>query len=192
MLPPTGPEEVGGLPAGIALIHHFANTEDLRAFAAHGRRLEPHDGLASPADLERWLCEHDLLEPGATCDQDHLARARTLRTALRLTLRQDGEAGEIPLDFSFGVTVSASGAGLVSPGDPVTAALARIVIAAVTATADGTWRRLRMCPAQDCQWVFYDRSRPGKARWCSPQLCGNRMKTQAYRRRVTDPVQRRS
>ncbi|WP_425288558.1 CGNR zinc finger domain-containing protein [Streptomyces melanosporofaciens] len=37
-----------------------------------------------------------------------------------------------------------------------------------------------MCPP-DCQWVHYDNSRPGRARWCSPQLCGNRTKTQAYR-----------
>ncbi|MFD0499896.1 CGNR zinc finger domain-containing protein [Streptomyces rhizosphaericus] len=35
----------------------------------------------------------------------------------------------------------------------------------------------------DCQWVFYDNSGPGRAQWCSPQLCGNRAKTQAYRRR---------
>ncbi|MGP3944789.1 CGNR zinc finger domain-containing protein [Streptomyces sp. 6N106] len=39
-----------------------------------------------------------------------------------------------------------------------------------------------MCPP-DCQWVHYDNSRPGRARWCSPQLRGNRTKTQAYRRR---------
>lgn len=119
MLPPARPEEVTDLPAGIALLHQFANSEDLRSFVVHGRRLVAHDALATPGDLGRWLGEHDLLPSGQ----------------------------------------------------------------AVTATADGSWRRLRMCPAPDCQWVFYDRSRPGRARWCSPRLCGNRMKTQAYRRR---------
>jgi predicted RNA-binding Zn ribbon-like protein len=184
MLPPTRPEEVTGLPTGIALIHRFVNTEDLRSFVVHGRRLRPHDALTTPDALARWLREHDLLEPGEVCDQDHLARARALREALRGALRQEDEQAGAPLDFSFGVTVSAGrGAELAISADPATAALARIVIAAVTATADGTWRRLRMCPAQDCQWVFYDQSRPGRARWCSPRLCGNRMKTQAYRRR---------
>ncbi len=64
-------------------------------------------------------------------------------------------------------------------------ALAHIVMSALTATVKGTWHRLRMCPAPDCQWVFYDNSRPGRAKWRSPQLCGNRAKTQAYRRRQT-------
>ncbi|WP_413803809.1 CGNR zinc finger domain-containing protein [Streptomyces iranensis] len=58
-------------------------------------------------------------------------------------------------------------------------------MSALTATVKGTWHRLRMCPAPDCQWVFYDNSRPGRAKWRSPQLCGNRAKTQAYRRRQT-------
>lgn len=184
MLPPTRPEEVTGLPAGIGLIHHFVNTDDLRGFVVHGQRLKAHDTLTTTADLERWLREHDLLGPGEACDQRDLARARALREALRAALRQEEEACEVPLDFSFSVSLATGrGAGLVTSADPVTAALAQIVVAAVMATASGTWQRLRMCPAQDCQWVFYDQSRPGRARWCSPQLCGNRMKTQAYRRR---------
>ncbi|MFD1931694.1 CGNR zinc finger domain-containing protein [Nonomuraea mangrovi] len=183
MLPPARPEEVTDLPEDIALLHHFANTEDLRGFVAHGQRLTAHDVLATPADLERWLREHDLLGPGEPVGDAHLARAHALRAALRDALRQDGEAGEVLLDFPWQVKLTALGAQPVVCGDPVTTALARIVVAALTVTANGTWHRLKMCPASDCQWVFYDRSRPGRARWCSPLLCGNRMKTQAYRRR---------
>jgi predicted RNA-binding Zn ribbon-like protein len=183
MLPPNKPEEVSGLPPGIALIHQFVNTEDLRTYTAHGRRLEARDGLPTPSDLARWLREHDLAAPGAVTET-HLARARALRTALRAALCQDGEDAEVLPGYSFDVKLAARrGADLVISADPVTTALARIVVAAVIATADGTWHRLRMCPAPDCQWVFYDQSRPGRARWCSPRLCGNRMKTQAYRRR---------
>ncbi|MEU0569935.1 CGNR zinc finger domain-containing protein [Nonomuraea sp. NPDC005983] len=201
MLPPARPEDVTGLPPGIALLHQFANTEDRRGFTTHGRRLEAHDALATPADLERWLREHDLLPPGVEVGQAHLTRAHTLRAALRASLRQDadddagadsggsaqgGEGGTVLLDFPFAVRLTAGhGADLVVSADPATTALARIAMAALTATADGTWHRLRMCPAPDCQWVFYDQSRPGRARWCSPRLCGNRMKTQAYRRRST-------
>ncbi|XVQ11571.1 CGNR zinc finger domain-containing protein [Spirillospora sp. CA-255316] len=180
MLPPAKPEEVTGLPDGVALIHHFANTDDRRAFVAHGRRLEANDSLATPADLERWLREHDLLGPDGVADHTHLARAHDLRAALRQALC---EHGEVLLDFPLKVKLTARGAELVVLGDPVTVALGQIAAVAVTATADGTWQRLRVCPAPDCQWVFYDQSRPGRARWCSPHLCGNRMKTQAYRRR---------
>lgn len=180
MLPPAKPEEVTGLPDGVALIHHFANTDDQRAFVVHGRRLEAQDSLATPADLEGWLREHDLLGPDEVADHTDLTRAHDLRAALRQALR---EHDEVMLGFVLTVRLTAGGAELVVLGDPVSAALGRIAALAVTATAAGTWQRLRICPAPDCQWVFYDQSRPGRARWCSPHLCGNRMKKQAHRRR---------
>ncbi|GAA2300410.1 CGNR zinc finger domain-containing protein [Streptomyces violaceusniger] len=194
MLPPTRAEDVEGLPEGIALLHHFANTEDRRGFVAHGRRLTGHDALATPGDLERWLRDHHLLvgdTPDTRARQGHLTRARELRTALRAVLRQDpegdegdGQGGDAVVGYSFHVTLTAGhGAHLTIAADPVDTALAHIVMSALTATVNGTWHRLRMCPAPDCQWVFYDNSRPGRAKWCSPQLCGNRAKTQAYRRR---------
>jgi hypothetical protein len=144
MLPPVRPEEVTGLPGGIALIHHFANTDDRRAFVVHGRRLEANEGLATPADLERWLCTHDLLGPDGVADHTRLARAHDLRAALRQALC---DQGEVRLDFPLEVRLTARGAEMVVPGDPVTVALGQIAVAAVTAMADGTWQRLRVCPA---------------------------------------------
>ena len=49
--------------------------------------------------------------------------------------------------------------------------------------SDGTWSRLKVCAADDCRWIFYDRTKPGRGRWCEPELCGNRVKTRAYRER---------
>jgi predicted RNA-binding Zn ribbon-like protein len=55
---------------------------------------------------------------------------------------------------------------------------------------DGTWGRLKAC--RNCHWSFYDRSPNRSATWCSMQLCGNRTKTRAYRRRKsTSRVDRR-
>ncbi len=160
------------------------------------RRGGPRGGTcwATPGDLERWLRDHHLLvgdTPDTRAHQGHLTRARELRTALRAVLRQDpegdegdGQGGDAVVGYSFHVTLTAGhGAHLTIAADPVDTALAHIVMSALTATVNGTWHRLRMCPAPDCQWVFYDNSRPGRAKWCSPQLCGNRAKTQAYRRR---------
>jgi predicted RNA-binding Zn ribbon-like protein len=40
-----------------------------------------------------------------------------------------------------------------------------------------------------CQWLFYDRSRNRSAVWCQMAVCGNRIKTKAYReRRETRPA----
>ena len=49
------------------------------------------------------------------------------------------------------------------------------------AQADGTWRRMKACPA--CGWAFYDRSRNRSRTWCTMAICGNRAKARSYRAR---------
>jgi predicted RNA-binding Zn ribbon-like protein len=60
----------------------------------------------------------------------------------------------------------------------------RLVSIAVGAMLDGSWGRLKAC--RNCRWAFFDESKNRSARWCSMQLCGNRLKTRAYRRRKRD------
>jgi predicted RNA-binding Zn ribbon-like protein len=59
-----------------------------------------------------------------------------------------------------------------------------IVAVAFAAMLDGNWRRLKAC--RNCHWSFYDYSPNRSATWCSMQLCGNRKKTRAYRRRKAE------
>ncbi len=66
---------------------------------------------------------------------------------------------------------------LVAEGDAIDA-VAGVVLGAML---DGTWGRLKAC--RNCRWSFYDYSPNRSATWCSMQLCGNRTKTRAYRRR---------
>ena len=44
--------------------------------------------------------------------------------------------------------------------------------------ADLDRKRIRKCPT--CVLHFFDTSKKGKRRWCSMQLCGNRLKVAAY------------
>lgn len=37
-------------------------------------------------------------------------------------------------------------------------------------------RAIRVCPGDDCGWVFVDRSRNGRRRWCQMKTCGTRAK----------------
>jgi predicted RNA-binding Zn ribbon-like protein len=117
---------------------------------------------------------------------DELARARELREALRaLALANNG----FPLDpAAVGVLNAAAGRlslelsadghlGVCADGDE----LDRIVAVALAAMLDGSWERLKAC--RNCRWSFYDYSPNRSATWCSMQLCGNRKKTRAYRRR---------
>lgn len=43
--------------------------------------------------------------------------------------------------------------------------------------------RLRVCAAKDCGWLFLDRSKNGKRRWCDMADCGNREKQRLFQAR---------
>lgn len=44
--------------------------------------------------------------------------------------------------------------------------------------------RVRICAGAGCGWLFLDRSKAGRRRWCTMASCGNRVKVRSYRRRV--------
>jgi len=192
-LPPAGPDDVAGLPADVALAHAFVNSLDLRAYRVHGRRMQSSDAWDTPQALGRWLREHRLLTGEAPVSAADLSHARRLRVVLRDSTRQPppgdaaGRADDVATTLTGFPLLASAGPGtgirLTSPGQGVDAALARILITAVNLSARGLWARLKMCPATDCQWIFFDRSRPGRGRWCSPDLCGNRLKKRSYRQR---------
>jgi predicted RNA-binding Zn ribbon-like protein len=62
-------------------------------------------------------------------------------------------------------------------------ALGRLVAIAFLAGLDGTWAHLKECAGEDCNAVFYDRSKNHSGRWCSMSACGNRAKVRAWRER---------
>jgi CGNR zinc finger/Putative stress-induced transcription regulator len=78
--------------------------------------------------------------------------------------------------------------GLAAAGSGVPAALARILLIAADSATLGTWSRLKVCSADDCQWAFYDRSPTRSGCWCTMRLCGSRAKSRAYRRRAATPA----
>jgi predicted RNA-binding Zn ribbon-like protein len=128
--------------------------------------------------LPEWLDERGLA--------GELERARTLREALRaLVLANNGAAVDQPaLELVNGAAERLSlrvgpDAGLHVGGGRD--ALDGVVSIALGAMLDGTWPRLKAC--RNCCWSFYDYSPNRSATWCSMQLCGNRTKTRAYRRR---------
>src|ERR671917_17466 len=65
------------------------------------------------------------------------------------------------------------------------AARGRMLAIVAHAQSEGTWDRLKSCPADNCRWAFYDRSRNRSAVWCNMAVCGNRAKVRSYRERHT-------
>jgi predicted RNA-binding Zn ribbon-like protein len=181
---------IGQAPGALATVQAFVNTLDIE---------QGTDKLDRPAALDRWLAETGLHQAGtrgaAATGPADLRRAIELREALRGVLRSHvtGEQpagparslGRIAADLAARFDVGADGQIRLAPaaGTGPSAALAGILLIAADATADGTWRRLKACSADDCHWAFYDRSPTRNGSWCSMQVCGSRAKSRAYRER---------
>ena len=88
--------------------------------------------------------------------------------------------GEFPLVICLGV---GSGPELVSGEGGAKGALGTILAGVVVASSKGTWARMKICAAEDCQWAYYDHSKSRTGRWCAMETCGNRHKTRKYRRK---------
>ena len=127
--------------------------------------------------LPAWLEEHGV----AASDLD---RAVELREALRALLRVNNDGGAAP-EAAAVVNAAARDVRVELRGDSVVLAgadsLAEVTAIALTAMLDGSWKRLKVC--RKCEWSFYDTSKNRSGSWCSMQLCGNRLKTRAYRSR---------
>jgi predicted RNA-binding Zn ribbon-like protein len=175
----------------LALLADFLNTRDERVFGEHGGKpISDRDLLQRPRDLGRWLASHGLAPPSTRVSAADLALACRLRDGLRDLLAADDQSIASPGDLAavaseLSLTVDFIGAEpvLLRVDSPPRAALAQLLAACVTAEAQGRWARLKMCSADDCNWVFYDTSRNRLGRWCAMDVCGNRVKTSRYRAR---------
>lgn len=169
-------------PGSLRLVEEFVNTRE-----------EDVEGLRTPGDLARWCAAHGIAGTDVEVDDAALERAVGVREALRaLLFANNGH----PLDTNaigtlndFAATVphrlrfDAHGSQLEPAGRTVDAALARILLVAHEAMADGTWARLKACRQHTCGWAFYDSSKNHSAAWCSMRVCGNRQKARRYRTR---------
>ena len=185
---------IGQAPGELAIVQAFVNTLDIE---------EQTEELASAAGLQRWLSAAGL--PAGPVTRADLAAAIELREALRGVLRGHvrpasghtagpdaaglAEAAarldDIAARLPAGLAAQPDGqVRVTAPGTGASAALTRLLLIAAQAALTGTWDRLKVCSADDCQWAFYDRSPTRSGCWCSMQVCGSRAKARAYRSRA--------
>jgi predicted RNA-binding Zn ribbon-like protein len=174
-------------PAPLRLVQLFVNTVDLE----HKR-----EWLPDPAALAAWALEAGLVPARTKFARRDLERALELREAFRslLAANRDRKADASALavltraaDSGQLSVVFAEGAPrLESRAEGIDGLCGRLVSVAVTAMLDGSWERLKAC--RNCRWAFFDESKNRSARWCSMSLCGNRLKTRAYRRKRRSAV----
>jgi predicted RNA-binding Zn ribbon-like protein len=172
-------------PGELELVRGFVNTWDAEHRA---------ETFSSPGGLRDWLAERALIDAAAPVGDDDVTHATELRGALRALLRANhGEpvdpAAAAALEHAarraqLAVRFGGDARTTVEPLAPgVDGALGRLLARVAAAMDDGTWPRLKVCPADDCQWAFYDTSRNRSAVWCDMAVCGNRQKVRSFRER---------
>jgi predicted RNA-binding Zn ribbon-like protein len=170
-------------PAHARLVVEAANSYDAELEA---------DAWATPADLARWLAQHGASDARVSTS-DRLSReeheaALRVRDALRHVILERGDPRDLGFAdsakaFPVRVGFEAGTPTLVPAADGGAAGVARILAAVAQSAFDGSWERIKMCPAGDCLVAFYDESRNRSRAWCSMEVCGNRTKTRSYRAR---------
>ena len=172
-------------PGRLELVRGFVNTRDL------DRGI---DELAEPVDAVGWLADRGLPTPDESITDQDLERLVAVRDGL-LALLLANNSGEPPPasaletlneqsnEAALGLRFDADGAALVSTCGGVDSTIAELLAIVHESMREGTWRRLKACPADDCRWAFYDRSRNRSGTWCDMSDCGNRAKARAYRER---------
>jgi predicted RNA-binding Zn ribbon-like protein len=181
------------VPPELALLYDFVNTLDERRYVENGVLHGGGDEIETPRMLESWMGEHGLLHPGEHVDAFHHLAAVELRKALRDFLlnrpehRPQAKEAAIQLTAAsrkFPLMLTASGEGLVELAPvPGSSTLGAVLGQMIGLAATDRLTRLKTCAAEECHWIFFDRSKPANRHWCSTSRCGNRQKTRAYRAR---------
>src|SRR5687767_2292843 len=185
---PTAPA-----PGDLELVQRFMNLHE-HGLGATGE-LPPSRAL-----FEEFLRRRRLLDDGTPFTEADRDAALELHRALHAKVRSSGGA-DLKEDHVAAIDRTARRAGLrprfgrggpelIPSEEGVAGALGRIVAVVFLADLQGAWEGLKECAGDDCNAVFFDRSKNHSGRWCSMSTCGNRAKVRAWRerRRADDPA----
>jgi predicted RNA-binding Zn ribbon-like protein len=183
------------VPNELANLYDFANSLDVRHFTHHGVQHRQDDELSGPKEFAAWMAQRGLSSSGARITPVMFETALQLRSSVRSYLQCDPAQRRKNNDAvsalnralrQFPLLAHAQtghGMGLRSGRDDALAGLSLLVGELYDGSINGTLDRLKMCAAEECHRVFFDRSKPATRRWCMSTLCGNRIKTRTYRER---------
>jgi predicted RNA-binding Zn ribbon-like protein len=185
------------VPDELANLYDFANSLDVRHFTHHGVQHVQGDELGSPRELGAWMAARGLSWTGAKITPAMFETALQLRASVRFYLERDPIERRRNKDAVQSLNKAMSLFPLLADArsdrmtlrgarDDALAGLSLVVAELYDGSVRGTLDRLKMCAAEECRRLFYDRSKPATRRWCMSTLCGNRIKTRNYRERQRD------
>ena len=152
----------------VDLIVRFINTVDIESGS---------DALDTVDGWRSWLSVQGLDGYFGPQTPQHLGQARELRDDLRAMA-----SGEQCVQVrQIGIQVALTREGEVELSSETAVGL--IAAAAAKVAIERRLDRVKICPADNCRWAFYDTSRNRSRQWCSMEVCGNRAKARAHRER---------
>ena len=154
------------------------------------------DKLPDAAALDQFLHDHQVVPvPPDEAGSDALTAVRRLRDAARAVIDQPDPdrlvAGATQLSTSVGaLTLATDDLGrrrwhaVTRPGADLADHLALVCAVGILGVVHTLGaERFRPCAAPTCSGAFIDTSRPGRRRYCMPDLCGNRVNVANHRAR---------
>ena len=181
---------------GNSLAIDFINTDP-------SKELHPSDLLPDTQAFKRWLIEAGL--PGAgsiLLEREDRDRCWSFALAYRALLRRGiaALAAEQPLPTTLipktnmllaeidnaDRILEENGEYRFEPAPKFQSPRTLVIPVArsfATLLVEADRRRLRKCRSPQCDFYFYDTSKSGTRVWCSLDLCGNRSRVAAFRRK---------
>ena len=164
------------------------------------------DEIASYDDLVKWAERAGAINPATASSlreraamnsrgaDEALTNARDYRRALlRIfsTLSEGGSPAEVDLTVVRDVWAEALRASELvqtesgfawrsDAGSSFDAVLNPIAHSSIDLLGSADIGRVRLCGAEDCTWLFVDRSKNRSRRWCQMDVCGNRAKAKRH------------
>ena len=185
----------------------FANTVDNRPTERVRENLETYadlvawsrqSGLVSPRE-ERLLLARAAREPREASKV--LERARRVREALFALFARGGAPDALdelqralPEAYQRPVLRSRPSYELSWEDDPnsLDRILGPVVRSAAELLTSKELDRVRVCGAENCDWLFLDESRSRSRQWCNMAVCGNRAKARRFYQRKRTALARGS
>ena len=157
----------------------------------HGREVVD-EKLATPEHVVQWA-RHAGLAVGRGDAGAALAELRVLRADLRrlfVAAATGGAPGRAAIARLNDLLARRGGRVRLTAGggrvrheaatDLFDAVGLPVAVSAVELLTSPDIGRVKMCPADRCEWLFVDHSRNGTRRWCSMEDCGNRAKARLH------------
>lgn len=181
---PTLSATVVTAPGDLGFVHAFLNTWGLE-----GRR----ERFEAPERMTSWLRQRSLIDDGVKISRKEFEEVLQLRRALRAALsgrklshEQLDELAASAKHARLSIEFNKKGEPVLGTADGTAAErLIGYILSIVYRSAiTQDWDRMKVCANDECQAVFFDRSKNRSGVWCSSKGCGNRLNARAYRARL--------